>query len=149
MLEFDRLKIKVMNQFFSMIEKALSRQRRRLRYCAWKSVQPFRCGTGVKVCRKFKKNTQTLIYLGITYPRHVFGTKLCQIIQVDDLINHANFVFNPVSRVSLARGQTLPFSVQTVDDVNWQLLYYRALWSLLLLLSSHSQLKSQSAVIVG
>ena len=41
--DFDLLKVKVKNRFFSNIEKAppLTR-RRRLSYCASKSVQPFR-----------------------------------------------------------------------------------------------------------
>ena len=43
MSEFDLLKVKVMSRFFSIIEKApLLTKRRRLIYCASKSVQPFR-----------------------------------------------------------------------------------------------------------
>ena len=38
-------------------------------------------------------------------------TKFCQIIQVDDVINRSKYFFNRFTRVSLARGQTLPFSV--------------------------------------
>ena len=43
MADFDLLKVKVKFRFFSIIEKAppLTKQRR-LRYCASKSVQPFR-----------------------------------------------------------------------------------------------------------
>ena len=37
--------------------------------------------------------------------------KFCSIIQVDDVINHAKYLFNRFTRVSLARGQTLLFSV--------------------------------------
>ena len=43
MADFDILKVKVKNRFFSIIEKAPCLiKRRRLRYCASKSVQPFR-----------------------------------------------------------------------------------------------------------
>ena len=43
MADFDLLKVKVKNRFFSNIEKAPPlTKRRRLRYCASKSVQPFR-----------------------------------------------------------------------------------------------------------
>ena len=43
MADFDLLKVKVKLRFFSIIEKAPPlTNRRRLRYCASKSVQPFR-----------------------------------------------------------------------------------------------------------
>ena len=43
MADFDLLKVKVKFRFFSVIEKAPPlTKRRRLRYCASKSVQPFR-----------------------------------------------------------------------------------------------------------
>ena len=43
MADFDLLKVKVKDRFFSIIKKAPSlTKRRRLRYCASKSVQPFR-----------------------------------------------------------------------------------------------------------
>ena len=43
MAEFDLSKVKVINRFFSNVEKVLSlTKQRRLRYCASKSVQPFR-----------------------------------------------------------------------------------------------------------
>ena len=43
MADFDLLKVKVKNIFCSNIEKAPPlTKRRRLRYCASKSVQPFR-----------------------------------------------------------------------------------------------------------
>ena len=55
MAEFDLLKVKVINQFFSIIEKALPlTKRHRLRYCASKSVQPFRLYPCLRA--KFKKN---------------------------------------------------------------------------------------------
>ena len=38
-------------------------------------------------------------------------TKFFAIIQVDDVINRAKYFFNRFTRVSLARGQTLLFSV--------------------------------------
>ena len=41
-------------------------------------------------------------------------TKFCSIIQVDDVINRAKYFFNRFTRVSLARGQALLFSVKTV-----------------------------------
>ena len=41
-------------------------------------------------------------------------TKFRQIIQVDGVINLAKYFSNRLTRMSLARGQTLPFSVQTV-----------------------------------
>ena len=42
MADFDHLKIKVENRFFYIIEEAPPlTKRRRLRYCASKSVQPF------------------------------------------------------------------------------------------------------------
>ena len=45
MADFDLLKVKVKFRFFSIIEKAPPlTKRRRLRYCASKSVQPFRLG---------------------------------------------------------------------------------------------------------
>ena len=47
-----------------------------------------------------------------TFVRENFSeTKFCSIIQVDDVINHAKYVFNRFTRVSLVRGQTLLFSV--------------------------------------
>ena len=51
--------------------------------------------------------------LGIcTSARENFSqTKFCYIIQVDDVINRAKYFFNRFTRVSLARGQTLAFSV--------------------------------------
>ena len=43
MADFDLLKVEVKNRFFPIIEKAPPlTKRRRLRYCAIKSVQPFR-----------------------------------------------------------------------------------------------------------
>ena len=43
MADFDLLKVKVKNRFLSNIEKAPPlTKRHRLRYCASKSVQPFR-----------------------------------------------------------------------------------------------------------
>ena len=43
MAEFDRSKVKVMNRFFSVIEKAPPLTKRCcLRHCALKSAQPFR-----------------------------------------------------------------------------------------------------------
>ena len=55
--------------------------------------------------------------LGIctSVPENFSETKFCWIIQVDDVINRAKYFFNRITRVSLARGQTSPFSVQTVD----------------------------------
>ena len=55
--------------------------------------------------------------LGIctSVPENFSETKFCWIIQVDDVINRAKYFFNRLTRVSLARGQTSPFSVQTVD----------------------------------
>ena len=55
--------------------------------------------------------------LGIctSVPENFSETKFCLIIQVDDVINRAKYFFNRFTRVSLARGQTSPFSVQTVD----------------------------------
>ena len=64
MAEFDLLKVKVINRFFSNIEKAPPLTKwRRLRYCASKSVQPLGC-TLVKERKKFLKKlkkAQTLI----------------------------------------------------------------------------------------
>ena len=55
--------------------------------------------------------------LGIctSVPENFSETKFCLIIQVDDVINRAKYFFNRFTRVSLARGQTSPFSVQTVQ----------------------------------
>ena len=55
--------------------------------------------------------------LGIctSVPENFSETKFSLIIQVDDVINRAKYFFNRFTRVSLARGQTSPFSVQTVD----------------------------------
>ena len=38
-------------------------------------------------------------------------TKFSYIVKVDDVINRAKYFFNRFTRMSLARGQTLPFSV--------------------------------------
>ena len=51
----------------------------------------------------------------ISVPESSSETKFCRIIQVDDLINRSKYFLNLFTRVSLARGQTSPFSVQTVD----------------------------------
>ena len=48
-------------------------------------------------------------------PENFSETKFCYIIYVDDVINRAKYFFNRFTRVSLARGQTSPFSVQPVD----------------------------------
>ena len=43
MADFDLLKVKVKNRFFSITDRVPPfTKRRRLRYCASKSVQPFR-----------------------------------------------------------------------------------------------------------
>ena len=57
MADFDLLKVKVKNRFFSIIEKAPPlTKRRRLRYCASKSVQPLKKNEKNKI-----KKTQNLI----------------------------------------------------------------------------------------
>ena len=61
--------------------------------------------------RKKKKKDEPL-YVGYVYLRENFSeTKFCSIIQVDDVINHAKYFFNRFTRMTLARGQALPFSV--------------------------------------
>ena len=47
-------------------------------------------------------------------PENFSETKFCFIIEVDDVINRAKYFFNRITRVSLARGQNSPFSVQSV-----------------------------------
>ena len=56
MADFDHLKVKVKNRFFYYIEKAPPlTKRRRLRYCALKSVQPFRLYACLKGVKNYKK----------------------------------------------------------------------------------------------
>ena len=44
----------------------------------------------------------------------IFDSNLSFSDHIDDVINRAKYFFNRLARVSLARGQTSPFSVQTV-----------------------------------
>ena len=57
--------------------------------------------------------------LGIctSIPENFSEIKFCEIIQLDDVINPAKYLFNRFTRVSVARGQTSPFSVQTAYTV--------------------------------
>ena len=58
MMDFDLLKVKVKNRFFSIIEKAHSpTKRRRLRYCAWKLVQSFR----LYLCQRYSRCCADLV----------------------------------------------------------------------------------------
>ena len=63
MADFDLLKVKVTNRFFSILEKEHPLTKRcRLRYCASKSVQPFWLGACLRAYKvKKKKKAQTLI----------------------------------------------------------------------------------------
>ena len=69
-----------------------------------------------KSVKSYKKSTKPCM-LGIctSVPENFSETKFCQIIKTDDVINRAKYFFNRFTRVSLARGQTSPFSGQTVD----------------------------------
>ena len=45
---------------------------------------------------------------------NIFDSNLSFSDHIDDVINRAKYFFNRLARVSLSRGQTSPFSVQTV-----------------------------------
>ena len=87
MADFDLLKVKVKNRFFSIKEKAPPlTKRRRLRYCVSKSVQPFRLYAArvpksVKSYKKNKKSTKPYILrICTSVPENFSETKFCQII---------------------------------------------------------------------
>ena len=72
----------------------------------------------VKSLKKFKKKKKKkkrtnpyMLGMCTSVRENFFETKFFSIIQVDDVINRAKYFFNRFTRVSLARGQTLPFSV--------------------------------------
>ena len=73
MADFDLLKVKVKNRFISIIEKAPPlTKRRRLRYCASKSVQPFRLYACLRALKSYKKEKKKkkkhkTLYVGYMY----------------------------------------------------------------------------------
>ena len=95
-------------------------KRRRLRYCASKSVQSFRLYPCQRAWKVKKSTHPYMLRICTSVPENFSETKFCLIIQVDNVINRAKYFFNRFTRVSLARGQTSPFPVQTVDGhYNW------------------------------
>ena len=79
MADFDLLKVKVKFRFFSIIEKAPPlTKRRRLRYCASKSVQPFRLGACLRKKKLFKKSTKPyMLRICTSVPETFSETKFC------------------------------------------------------------------------
>ena len=66
----------------------------------------------------------TLLLMRLSISFHIHFMLLHFIfVSIDVLMNNVQILFNRFTRVSLARGQTSPFSVQTVWPL--QLLYYR------------------------
>ena len=56
-----------------------------------------------------------MLGISTSVPGNFSDIKFRQIIQVDEIFNRAEYLFNRFTRVYLARGQTSSFSVQTVD----------------------------------
>ena len=123
MTDFDLLKVKVKKRFFFYRRKGTSSHqtasfeilRMKIGSAVW--AVPASKSVETVETKKKRKNAQIPYMLGIctSVPEYFSETKFCLTIKVDDVINHTIF-FNQFTRVSLARGQTSPFSVQTVDS---------------------------------
>ena len=65
----------------------------------------------VKSWKKKKRTNPYMLGMCISVRENFSETKFCYIVKVDDVINPAKYFFNRFTRMSLAIGQTLPFSV--------------------------------------
>ena len=109
MADFDLFKVKVNDRYFLFSEKGRTCiKRRRLTYCASKSVQPFWLHPH-QSAQKVKKGRTLICWVRVPPSGKFFRNQI--LLDDDDVINRAKYFFNRFTQVSLARGQTSQFSV--------------------------------------